>query len=80
MCMTPGADTTQSGPTPGSVPNTVNVTGEKFGESLTVHMFMLGCEHSWMMKHPNNVPELRERLPEVSKGRRTSREIANRRR
>ena len=66
--MTPGADTTQSGTTPGSVPNTVNVFGEKFGESLTVHIFMLGCEHSWMMKHRNNDPQLLERLPEASRG------------
>ena len=65
--MTPDADTTQSGPTPGSVPNTVNVIGEKFDESLTVHIFMLGCEHSWM-KHRNNDQELSERLPEASRG------------
>ena len=68
MCMTPDSDTIQSGPTPGSVPNTVNVIGEKFDESLTVHIVMLGCEHSWMMKHRNNHPELRERLPEASRG------------
>ena len=36
--------------------------------SLTVRIFMLGCEHSWMMKHRNNDPELRERLPEASRG------------
>ena len=41
MCMTLDADTTQSGPTPRSVPNTVTVTGEKFGESLTEHIDML---------------------------------------
>ena len=61
MCMTPDANTTQSGPTPGSVPKTVNVIGEKFDKSVTVHIFMLGCDHSWMMKHRNNDPELRWR-------------------
>ena len=33
-------------------------------QSFTVHILMLGCEHSWMMmKHRNNDPEPREGLP-----------------
>ena len=68
MYVTLDAATTQSGPTPGSVSNTVTVAGEKFDESLTEHIFMLGCEHSWMMKRRNNDPELRERLPVARSG------------
>ena len=58
LCVTPDADTMQSVKMPGSTG-----IGEKFGESLTEHIFTLVLRAILLVKRRNNDPELREGLP-----------------